>query len=184
MGPSLTFRIREANPSDTAAILGLIRELAEYERLGSEVVATEEELARWLFGPTPVPEVRIAEIHPLETDFGGDPGSPPGEVAGFALFFPSFSTFLGRPGIWLEDLYVRPRFRGLGIGRALLTHLAELTRDRGWGRLEWSVLDWNEPAIGFYRAMGAHPMDDWTTFRLAGEALQERAEGGQTGGGA
>lgn len=183
MDPALPFRIREANPSDTASILGLIRELAEYERLGPEVVATEEELARWLFGPDRVPEVRIAEVDPSGPDLGGDPGRPQGEVAGFALFFPSFSTFLGRPGIWLEDLYVRPRFRGRGIGRALLAHLAELTRERGWGRLEWSVLDWNEPAIGFYRALGARPMEDWTTFRLTGEALRALAERGRTSGG-
>ena len=141
-----------------ALILSFIRELAEYERLSHEVVATEEALRDHLFGERPVAEVVIAED---------------GEAAaGFALFFHSFSTFLGRPGIYLEDLYVRPAFRGRGTGRALLVHLARLAKERGCGRLEWSVLDWNEPAIGFYRRIGASPVGGWTVYRLSGEALE------------
>jgi GNAT superfamily N-acetyltransferase len=139
-------------------ILSFIRELAEYERLSHEVVATEEALRDHLFGERPVAEVVIAES-------GGDP-------AGFALFFHSFSTFLGRPGIYLEDLYVKPEFRGKGMGRALLIHLARLAKERGCGRLEWSVLDWNEPAIGFYRGLGASPVGGWTVYRVSGEALE------------
>jgi GNAT superfamily N-acetyltransferase len=154
--------IRSAAPEDVPLVLAFIRELAEYERLAHEVVATEEELHCWLFGPDAVVEVLIAE------EAGG--------AVGFALFFRSFSTFLGRPGIWLEDLFVRPEHRGGGHGRALLTELARLTVARGYGRLEWSVLDWNEPAIGFYRALGAVPMDEWTTFRLGGDELQRLAE--------
>jgi GNAT superfamily N-acetyltransferase len=139
-------------------ILSFIRELAEYERLSHEVVATEEALRDHLFGERPVAEVVIAES-------GGDP-------AGFALFFYSFSTFLSRPGIYLEDLYVKPEFRGKGMGRALLIHLARLAKERGCGRLEWSVLDWNEPAIGFYRGLGASPVGGWTVYRVTGEALE------------
>ena len=142
-------------------ILSFIRELAEYERLSDEVVATEEALRAHLFGERPVAEVVIGEE-------GGTP-------AGFALFFHSFSTFLGRPGIYLEDLYVRPESRGRGVGRALLVHLARLAKERGCGRLEWSVLDWNEPAIGFYGRLGASPVDGWTVFRVTGEALEELA---------
>jgi GNAT superfamily N-acetyltransferase len=142
-------------------ILAFIEELAEYERLSHEVVATEETLRRWLFGGRPVAEVLI-----------GEDGEKP---TGFALFFHSFSTFLGRPGIYLEDLYVRPEFRGRGIGRALLVHLARLAKERGCGRLEWSVLDWNEPAIGFYRDIGASPVSGWTVYRVSGEALEELA---------
>jgi GNAT superfamily N-acetyltransferase len=149
--------IRSATPEDVPLVLAFICELADYERLAHEVVATEESLHRWLFGPGAVAEVLVAE----------DDGQP----VGFALFFRSFSTFLGRPGIWLEDLFVRPEHRGGGHGRALLAELAKLTASRGYGRLEWSVLDWNEPAIGFYRALGAVSMDDWTTFRLTGENL-------------
>ena len=142
-------------------ILSFIRELAEYERLSDEVVATEQALREHLFGERPVAEVVIGEE-------GGTP-------AGFALFFHSFSTFLGRPGIYLEDLYVRPESRGRGVGRALLVHLARLAKERGCGRLEWSVLDWNEPAIGFYGRLGASPVDGWTVFRVTGEALEELA---------
>lgn len=151
-------QIRSARPEDGLLVLSFIRELAEYERLAHEVVATEADLREWLFGPDAVAEVLLCEDG--------------GEAVGFALFFRSFSTFLGRPGIWLEDLFVRPEHRGRGHGRALLAALARLTVDRGYGRLEWAVLDWNEPAIGFYRALGADAMDDWTTFRLTGEALQ------------
>ena len=151
--------IRVATEDDVPLILSLIKELAEYERLSHEVVATEESLRHWLFGERPVAEVLI-----------GHHGAEP---AGFALFFHSFSTFLGKPGIYLEDLYVRPEFRGAGIGRALLVHLASLARERGCGRLEWSVLDWNEPAIGLYKSVGAAPVDGWTGYRVAGKALEE-----------
>ena len=153
--------IRAAGEDDIPLILALVKELAEYERLSHEVVATEGMLRDSVFG-----ERRVAEV--LIGYYGDDP-------AGFALFFHNFSTFLGRPGIYLEDLYVRPEFRGAGIGRALLVHLARLARERNCGRLEWSVLDWNEPAIGFYKSIGAVPMDDWRVYRLTGEALYELA---------
>lgn len=142
-------------------ILSFIKELAEYERLSHEVSATEELLRFHLFGERREAEVVI--------------GQHADEPAGFALFFHNFSTFLGRPGIYLEDLYVKPAFRGNGIGRAMLVYLARLARERDCGRLEWSVLDWNEPAIGLYRGIGAVPMDDWTVYRVAGEALQKLA---------
>lgn len=154
-------RIRAATEEDASLILSFIRELAEYEGLSREVVATEEALRENLFG-----ERRYAEV--LIGEQGGTP-------AGFALFFHNFSTFLGKPGIYLEDLYVRPEFRGSGIGRELLAGLARLTVERGCGRLEWWVLDWNEPSIGFYKKLGAVPMDDWTVYRLTGRALEEMA---------
>jgi GNAT superfamily N-acetyltransferase len=153
--------IRPAEEADTPLILRFIRDLAEYERLRHEAVATEEDLRRHLFGERPAAEVLLAEVE--------------GEPVGFALFFTSFSTFLGRPGLYLEDLFVSPEWRGRGIGRRMLAHLARITRDRGYGRLEWWVLDWNESAIGFYRGLGARAMDEWTTFRLAGEALERLA---------
>jgi GNAT superfamily N-acetyltransferase len=153
--------IRNATEEDVPLILSLIRELAEYERLSHEVVATEEALRDSLFGESRVAEVLLGYLRE-------DP-------AGFALFFHTFSTFLGRPGIYLEDLYVRPEFRGAGIGRALLVHLARLAGERGCGRLEWSVLDWNEPAIGFYKSLGASPVSGWTLYRVTGEALEELA---------
>ncbi len=153
--------IRAATEDDVPLILSLIKELAEYERLSHEVVATEEAHRVTLFGERPVAEVLIGRYRD--------------EPAGFALFFHSFSTFLGKPGIYLEDLYVRPEFRGAGIGRAVLVHLAKLARERGCGRLEWSVLDWNEPAIRFYRGLGASPVSGWTLYRLTGEALEELA---------
>jgi len=156
--------IRAATEDDVPLVLSLIKELAEYERLSHEVVATEEALRESLFG-----ERRVAEA--LLGYLGDDP-------AGFALFFHNFSTFLGKPGIYLEDLYVRPEFRGAGIGRALLVHLAKLARERGCGRLEWSVLDWNQPAIRFYENLGAVPMDEWTVYRLTGESLDELAAEG------
>jgi GNAT superfamily N-acetyltransferase len=156
--------IRAATEDDVPLILSLIKELAEYERLSHEVVATEEALGDSLFG-----ERRVAEV--LIGLYGDEP-------AGFALFFHNFSTFLGKPGIYLEDLYVRPEFRGAGIGRALLIHLARLARARDCGRLEWSVLDWNEPAIGFYKTIGASPVSGWTVYRLTGEALEELAARG------
>ncbi|MEQ1568312.1 MAG: GNAT family N-acetyltransferase [Myxococcota bacterium] len=156
--------IRPATSADVGLVLSLIRELAEYERLADQVVATEALLRESLFGPRPAAEVRIAEVA--------------GEGVGFALFFPTFSTFLGRPGIWLEDLFVRPAHRGSGLGRALLAAVAREAVARGAGRLEWSVLDWNEPALGFYRALGAAPMADWTTHRLTGDALERLADSG------
>lgn len=151
------FRIRSATPQDVPLILQFIRELAEYERLSDAVVATESDLHATLFA-----EQRFAEVLLAEAD---------GEPAGFALFFHNYSTFLGRPGIYLEDLYIRPDLRGRGYGRALMAHLAALAVERNCGRMEWSVLNWNEPAIDFYRKIGALPRDQWTVFRLKGEAL-------------
>ena len=156
--------IRAATEDDVPLILSLIKELAEYERLSHEVVATEESLRYSLFG-----ERRVAEV--LIGHFGDEP-------VGFALFFHTFSTFLGKPGVYLEDLYVRPEFRGAGIGRALLIHLARLARARDCGRLEWSVLDWNEPAISFYKRIGASPVSGWTVYRVTGVALDELAARG------
>jgi GNAT superfamily N-acetyltransferase len=155
--------IREATEDDLPLILSFIRELADYERLSHEVRATGEGLRRALFGARPFAETLI--------------GSVEGAPAGFALFFHNFSTFLGRPGIYLEDLYVRTEFRGRGLGKALLARLAALALERGCGRLEWSVLDWNEPSIAFYRRLGALPMSDWTLFRLAGSELEDLARG-------
>ncbi|HEX8391149.1 MAG TPA: GNAT family N-acetyltransferase [Longimicrobium sp.] len=157
-------RIRPAAPDDVPLILAFIRELADYERLLHEVVATEERLRATLFGPRSAAEVVIAEAD----------GAP----VGFALFFQNYSTFLAQPGIYLEDLYVRPEARGRGIGRALLGHLARLAVERGCGRLEWWVLDWNASAIAFYRGLGAEPMEDWTVYRLAGDALRRTADSG------
>ena len=154
-------RIRHATPLDVPIILTFIRELAEYEKLAHAVVATDDDLHVALFGDRPVIEAVIA--------------AKDDEPVGYALFFPTFSTFLGKPGMYLEDVYVRPAARGLGIGRKLLEHLARITVQRGWGRLEWSVLDWNEPSINFYKKMGATPMDEWTIYRLAGKALQQLA---------
>lgn len=153
--------IRNATVVDTALVLELIRALAEYERLADACIATEDAVRETLFGDTPAAEVIIAEWQ----------GAP----AGFALFFPTYSTFLARRGIWLEDLFVRPELRGNGIGKALLRHLAALAIDRDCGRLEWAVLDWNESAIGFYRSLGAVPLDDWITHRLTGAALEALA---------
>jgi len=153
--------IRRATEHDTSLILQFIRELAEYERLTHEVVTDEAQIRRWVFGPTPVAEAIIAECE----------GGP----VGFALYFTNYSTFVGKPGIYLEDLFVRPAFRGHGAGRALLARLAAIAVERGYGRVEWAVLDWNEPAIGFYRTLGAVPMHDWTVFRLAGVALDRLA---------
>jgi GNAT superfamily N-acetyltransferase len=153
--------IRNATADDTQAIAELIRGLAEYERLAHEVAFDEEELRRNLFGERRYAEVLLAE--------------EAGEVVGFALFFHNFSTFLGKPGIYLEDLFVRPEHRGAGHGKALLAHLARLAVGRGCGRLEWSVLDWNEPSIAFYRSLGAVALDEWTAFRLSGGALRALA---------
>ncbi|AUX20516.1 N-acetyltransferase GCN5 [Sorangium cellulosum] len=155
--------IRAATAADMPTIARLIRMLAEYEKLAHEVVFDERELEAQLFGPRPAAEVVLAESE--------------GTVVGFALFFQTFSTFLGKPGIHLEDLFVLPEHRGAGHGKALLVHLAKLAVQRGFGRFEWSVLDWNEPAIGFYRKLGATPMDQWTVYRLTGEALAQLARG-------
>jgi GNAT superfamily N-acetyltransferase len=155
------FHIRPASEGDVPLILRFIRALAEYERLAHEVVATEAGLRESLFGPRPAAEVIIA--------FAGN------EPAGFALFFHNFSTFLGRPGIYLEDLFVDPAWRGHGLGRILLAHLAQIAVARNCGRMEWSVLNWNESAIGFYRALGAEPVDGWTVFRVTGDSLHQLA---------
>ncbi len=150
-------RIAPANEADTPAILEMIRGLAEYEKLSHVVRATEEELRRTLFSTHPAAEVLLAWQ-------GAEP-------VGFALFFPNYSTFLAQPGIWLEDLFVKPHARGQGTGLALFTELARIAVERGCGRVEWAVLDWNGPAIGFYRQLGAVAMEDWTTYRLTSEPL-------------
>ena len=157
----MPLRIDPATPADVPIIRTLIRELAEFERLLDEANATEEQIRDGLFGPNPSAEVVIARIDE--------------EVAGFALFFHNFSTFLGRRGLYLEDLFVRPRFRGVGCGAALLKHLAKIAVERNCGRLEWSVLDWNQRAIDFYKSLGAVPMDEWTIYRVTGDALQRLA---------
>jgi GNAT superfamily N-acetyltransferase len=157
-------RIRRAKPEDAPTVVEFIRGLARYEKLEHEMVATEELIHRHAFGDEPLVHVLIAEH-----------GTTP---AGFALYFFNFSTFLGRPGLYLEDLFVEPAHRGNGIGKLLLTELARIAVERGCGRFEWSVLDWNEPAIGFYRNLGAYPMDEWTTYRMTGDALARLAEGG------
>jgi GNAT superfamily N-acetyltransferase len=154
-------RIRPASEADVPLILGFIRELAEYEKLLHEVKATEADLKQQLFGARPHAECVIAEL-------GGKP-------AGFALFFHNFSTFLAKPGLYLEDLYVRPELRSKGVGRALLAHLASLALRRGCGRFEWSVLDWNAPAIKFYQGLGAQMMETWKINRLSGRALEKLA---------
>ena len=155
-------RIRPAAESDVPLVFALIRELAEYERMEDEVTAAEADVRQALFGPAPAAEAVIAAVDD--------------EAAGFALFFHNFSTFTGKRGLYLEDLYVRPAYRGRGIGRGLLRHLARLARERGCRRFEWSVLDWNAPAIRSYRRAGASPMDDWTVYRLAGAALDRLAD--------
>jgi GNAT superfamily N-acetyltransferase len=154
-------QIRSATLADVPLILRLVRELAEFEREPDAVEATEDMLAAALFGERPSAEAVIAELD----------GAP----VGFALFFQNFSTWTGRPGIYLEDLYVTPAARGSGTGTALLRHLAGIALDRGCGRFEWAVLDWNEPAINFYRAMGAVGMDEWRVQRVAGDALMKLA---------
>ena len=157
--PLMALKIRIASQADVPLILQFIKDLAEYERLAHEVVATEETLRTTLFGQPRVAEVLIGEAD--------------GKPAGFALFFHNFSTFLGRPGIYLEDLFVKPEFRGRGYGRALLAHLAEIARERNCGRLEWAVLNWNTPAIDFYKSLGAKPQDQWTVYRITGKTLEE-----------
>jgi GNAT superfamily N-acetyltransferase len=161
MTDTASAKIVRATEHHVGLILQMIRDLAEYERMSDQVVATEAGLREVLFGPKPQAEVLIA--------YAGD------RPAGFALFFHNFSTFVGRRGLYLEDLFVRPEFRGLGIGRRLLTELARIAVDRGCGRFEWSVLDWNAPAIGFYEKLGAQMMREWRIFRLTGDALKQLA---------
>jgi GNAT superfamily N-acetyltransferase len=158
-------RLRFATEVDTGLIFDLIKALAKYERLSHEVVTDEETLRNTLFRGRKVAEVVIA-------DYNNEP-------AGFALFFHNYSTFLGKPGLYLEDLFVKPEFRGNGIGRELLSCLARIAAERGCGRLEWWVLDWNDTAIRFYKSLGGQPMDEWTVFRLCGDSLTRLAEGNE-----
>ncbi len=160
-------RIDAASERDLPLILKFIRDLAEYEKLSHLVVATEENIREHIFGPNPVAEVLLA--------YSDD------EPVGFALYFRNFSTFLGQPGIYLEDLFVEPGHRGKGIGKALLARLAKTALERGYGRLEWAVLDWNTPSIEFYRSLGAVPLDEWTQYRVTGEALSRLALGYRSG---
>jgi GNAT superfamily N-acetyltransferase len=150
--------VRSAKPADAPALLAFIRELAEYERLAHMVEITEELLVKGLFGDRPSAEALVAEFD--------------GEPAGWALFFTNFSTFRGMPGLYIEDVYVRPQLRGRGAGKALLKRVAEIAVERGCGRVEWSVLDWNSPSIEFYKKLGAVPLEEWTMYRLTGESLQ------------
>jgi GNAT superfamily N-acetyltransferase len=158
---SAELRIRKAEPADVELIFSLIVELADYERARDRVVGTPELLADALFGANPVAEAAIAEVD--------------GETAGFALWFRTFSTWLCRPGLWLEDLYVPPAQRRAGVGRALLAHIARIAVERGYGRVEWSVLHWNTPALDFYKMLGAEVMHDWQVHRLEGEVLERMA---------
>jgi GNAT superfamily N-acetyltransferase len=155
------FRIRPASADDVGLVLAFVRELAEYERLSHLVSATEDGLREALFGPRPGAEVLLA--------FEGD------TAVAFAVYFHNFSTFLGRKGLWLEDIFVKPEHRRKGYGRRLLLHLARIAHERGCGRFEWSALDWNTPAWDFYKSLGAVALEEWTTFRLAGEGLQRLA---------
>jgi GNAT superfamily N-acetyltransferase len=156
--------IRACHEDDADTLSGLIRELAVYEKLEHHAKATAEDLRKHLFGPRPYAEALVAELD--------------GAAVGFALFFHNFSTFRGQPGVYLEDLFVRPEHRGLGIGKALLSAVAKIAVDRGCGRVEWAVLDWNSPAILFYQSLGAVPMDDWSIFRVDGSAMSELAARG------
>jgi GNAT superfamily N-acetyltransferase len=165
-------RIVAAAAQDVGSILTLIRGLAEYERLSHEVVATEDDLRRTLFGPRPAAEALLAYADAGAIAVAGTAAGAP---VGFALFFTSYSTFLGKPGIYLEDLFVLPAQRARGVGKALFRRVAQIAVERDAGRMEWSVLDWNEPALKFYRAMGAQPMDEWTVQRLTGAALLRAA---------
>ena len=157
----MTLSIRSATPADLPLIAQFIRDLADYEKLAHEVRFDEAKLGEKLFGPRPYAEVLIGEID----------GTP----QGFALFFHNFSTFEGRPGIYLEDLFVLPEHRGKGYGKAILRHLAQIARSRGCGRLEWACLNWNLPSIDFYRSLGAVPMDEWTVYRVSGASLTQLA---------
>lgn len=160
--PNASVVLRTATETDVPAILELIEALAEYERLRDACVATEDRLRATLFGAAPKAEVILAQSD--------------GAVAGFALFCTNYSTFLAQPGIWLEDLFVRPEFRGFGIGKQLLARLAQLALERDCGRVEWAVLDWNAPSIGFYESLGARGLTEWTTYRLTGDAITTLAE--------
>jgi GNAT superfamily N-acetyltransferase len=160
------FTLRAATPADIPTILRCIRGLAEYEQLAHQCVATEALLTESLFGATPPAAEVVLAFHSA-----GAEGVEDTEPAGFALWFRSYSTFLARPGIYLEDLFVFPEFRGRGLGRRLLAHLARTANERGYGRVEWAVLDWNADAIRFYESLGAVPLRDWTTYRVTGEAL-------------
>lgn len=157
----MTVQIRAATPADVPLVLRFVRDLAEYERSADKVAVDERSMRDALFAARPAAEAVIAEVD--------------GRPVGFALFFHNFSTWVGRSGIYLEDLYVDPDARGSGAGKALLKHVARLAVTRGCERFEWAVLDWNEPAIGFYKSLGAVPMDEWTVFRLSGEALRSAA---------
>ena len=159
------FSIRPARPEDAELLVNLVQELAVYEKLEQHARATPDDFRRHLFGPRPAAEAVVAEVN--------------GQPVGFALWFSTFSTFRGQPGLYLEDVFVRPSCRGRGIGKALLAFVARRAVERGCGRLEWSVLDWNAPAIGFYRALGARPMDEWTVYRIDEEPLRRLAQGGQ-----
>ena len=161
MSTETDFKIRSANENDAPAILSLIKELADYEHLTHEVVATEDDIRRSLFGEHPFAEALVGEVEQIPISF--------------ALFFYNFSTFLGKPGIYLEDLYVQPKHRGKGFGRRMLVYIARLAKERNCGRFEWSVLDWNEPAIRTYDKLNAKPMKEWILYRLAGEALDSLA---------
>jgi GNAT superfamily N-acetyltransferase len=163
-GELATVKIRPASANDVLAILALVRELAEYERLAHLVVATEDSLRESLFGPRPQAEVLLAELD--------------GEIVGQALFFTNYSTFLGRGGMYLEDLYVRPHARKRGVGTALFAELARIGVARGIQRMEWAVLDWNQPSIEFYKSLGAQPLDEWTVYRLGPEAIAHLAARG------
>lgn len=160
-GPGLPAGVRHARPEDVPDVLRLIRGLADYEREPDAVETTEDDLQRWVFGDDPVANVLVAE------------SAPGGPVVGMALWFRTYSTWTGVPGIYLEDLYVDPQARGTGLGKALLAALARIAVDRGYRRVEWAVLDWNTPSIEFYERLGARPMQEWSTYRLLGEALTE-----------
>ena len=163
----MELRIEPAAESDVPLILKFIRDLAEYEKLSHQVVATEDHIRKHVFGANPTAEVLLAYWQ--------------GQAVGFALYFRNFSTFLGQAGIYLEDLFVEPTHRGKGIGKALLRRLAEIAVERGYGRLEWSVLDWNAPSIEFYRSLGAVSLDDWIRYRLTGQELMRLAFGDRRG---
>jgi GNAT superfamily N-acetyltransferase len=156
------FSIRAARPADAELLVNLVRELAVYEKLEQHARATPDDFRKHLFGPHAAAEAAVAEVE--------------GEPAGFALWFSTFSTFRGQPGLYLEDIFVKPVYRGRGIGKGLLASVAKRAVERGCGRLEWSVLDWNTPAIGFYRSLGARPMDEWTVYRIDDEPLRQLAE--------
>ena len=162
LDPMTDIQIQPATDADVPLILQLIKALAEYERLGDQVSATEAMIRESFFGPAPHAQAVIARID--------------GDAVGFAIWFSTYSTFLSKPGIYLEDLFVLPHWRGQGVGRALLRHLARIAVERGCGRIEWSVLDWNETAIRFYRNIGARAMDEWTVYRLTGDAITTLAD--------